>query len=324
MNHRERIEACLEGNPADRVPVALWRHFPVDDQDPTRLAQATLNFQNTFDFDLVKVTPASSFCLRDWGVQDVWKGATEGTREYVNRVIKEPDDWARLPVLNPTRGYLADQLESLKIITSELGDSVPVIQTIFNPLTQAKNLSGQQKLISHMRKYPQAVHAGLKIIAESTRRFIEALQQSDIAGVFYAVQHAQHGMLTPQEYREFGRTYDLELLEATKRYWLNMLHLHGEDIMFETLADYPVQIMNWHDLDTEPSLNEGLKQFQGAVCGGLRREQTMVLGTPEQVKAEANQAIQITSGKRFILGTGCVVPITAPFGNLKAARESVE
>lgn len=107
-------------------------------------------------------------------------------------------------------------------------------------------------------------------------------------------------------------------------YWLNMLHLHGEDIMFETLADYPVQIMNWHDLDTEPSLNEGLKQFQGAVCGGLRREQTMVLGTPEQVKAEANQAIQITSGKRFILGTGCVVPITAPFGNLKAARESVE
>ncbi|UCH58992.1 MAG: hypothetical protein JSV61_12340 [Anaerolineales bacterium] len=324
MNHRERIEACLEGNPADRVPVALWRHFPVDDQDPTRLAQATLNFQNTFDFDLVKVTPASSFCLRDWGVQDVWKGATEGTREYVNRVIKEPDDWARLPVLNPTRGYLADQLESLKIITSELGDSVPVIQTIFNPLTQAKNLSGQQKLISHMRKYPQAVHAGLKIIAESTRRFIEALQQSDIAGVFYAVQHAQHGMLTPQEYREFGRAYDLELLEATKRYWLNMLHLHGEDIMFETLADYPVQIMNWHDLDTEPSLNEGLKQFQGAVCGGLRREQTMVLGTPEQVKAEANQAIQITSGKRFILGTGCVVPITAPFGNLKAARESVE
>lgn len=324
MNHRERIEACLEGNPADRVPVALWRHFPVDDQDPTRLAQATLNFQNTFDFDLVKVTPASSFCLRDWGVQDVWKGATEGTREYVNRVIKEPDDWARLPVLNPTRGYLADQLESLKIITSELGDSVPVIQTIFNPLTQAKNLSGQQKLISHMRKYPQAVHAGLKIIAESTRRFIEALQQSDIAGVFYAVQHAQHGMLTPQEYREFGRTYDLELLEATKMYWLNMLHLHGEDIMFETLADYPVQIMNWHDLDTEPSLNEGLKQFQGAVCGGLRREQTMVLGTPEQVKAEANQAIQITSGKRFILGTGCVVPITAPFGNLKAARESVE
>jgi len=103
-----------------------------------------------------------------------------------------------------------------------------------------------------------------------------------------------------------------------------MLHLHGEDIMFDLLADYPIGVMNWHDLDTEPSLVDGLGQFPGAVCGGLRREQTMVLGTPDQVQEEAVQAIRDTAGRRFILGTGCVVPITAPFGNLRAARESVD
>ena len=27
-----------------------------------------------YDFDLVKVTPASSFCLRDWGAEDRWTG----------------------------------------------------------------------------------------------------------------------------------------------------------------------------------------------------------------------------------------------------------
>ncbi len=323
MNHRERIEACLVGSSSDRVPVALWRHFPVDDQVPERLAVATLNYQKTFDFDLVKVTPASSYCLKDWGVQDVWKGATEGTREYVSRVIKEPDDWEQLPVLDPKQGFLADQIKCLKMITSELGDSVPVIQTIFNPLSQAKNLAGQQLLISHMRKYPEAIHAGLKIITESMHRFVDSLQQTGIAGVFYAVQHAQYGLLTPQEYLDFGRAYDLFLLASSKAYWLNMLHLHGDNIMFDLLADYPVEVMNWHDLDTEPSLVEGLGMFSGAVCGGLSREKTMVLGTPEQVQKEAHQAIRNTGGKRFILGTGCVVPITAPFGNIKAARESV-
>jgi uroporphyrinogen decarboxylase len=50
----------------------------------------------------------------------------------------------------------------------------------------------------------------------------------------------------------------------------------------------------------------------------------MVLGTPEAVDAEAKAAIEATSGERFILGTGCVVPITAPRANLLAARESVE
>ena len=63
--HRERIQACLNGETPDRTPIALWRHFPVDDQDPETLAASTLHFQNTYDFDIVKVTPASSFrCQR--------------------------------------------------------------------------------------------------------------------------------------------------------------------------------------------------------------------------------------------------------------------
>jgi uroporphyrinogen decarboxylase len=48
------------------------------------------------------------------------------------------------------------------------------------------------------------------------------------------------------------------------------------------------------------------------------------LGTPEQVIAEARDAIEQTGGQRFILGTGCVVPITAPYGNLLAARKVVD
>ncbi|HBY07699.1 MAG TPA: uroporphyrinogen decarboxylase, partial [Chloroflexi bacterium] len=73
--HRQRLETCLSGQIPDRTPVALWRHFPVDDQTPAGLAAATLNFQHNFDFDLVKVTPSSSFCLRDWGIGDEWRGA---------------------------------------------------------------------------------------------------------------------------------------------------------------------------------------------------------------------------------------------------------
>ncbi|MGE5220957.1 MAG: uroporphyrinogen decarboxylase, partial [Omnitrophica WOR_2 bacterium] len=60
------------------------------------------------------------------------------------------------------------------------------------------------------------------------------------------------------------------------------------------------------------------------VCGGLSRIRSMVLGTPEQVTAEARSAIEATRGQRFILGTGCVMPIVAPHGNILAARNSVE
>jgi uroporphyrinogen decarboxylase len=106
--------------------------------------------------------------------------------------------------------------------------------------------------------------------------------------------------------------------------WLNVLHLHGENVMFEELSKYPVSIMNWHDRDTAPDLQTGMEHFQGAVCGGLRREDTMVLGTPGDVIAEARDAIEAVNGKRFVLGTGCVVPTNAPRTNLSAARMSVE
>ena len=80
ITHRARLEACLAGETLDRPPVALWRHFPVDDQTPQGLAASTLAFQRLFDFDLVKVTPSSSYCLQDWGSRDDWRGNPEGTR----------------------------------------------------------------------------------------------------------------------------------------------------------------------------------------------------------------------------------------------------
>ena len=81
--------------------------------------------------------------------------------------------------------------------------------------------------------------------------------------------------------------------------------------------------MNWHDLETPPTLADGQSRFPGAVCGGLRQWETMVRGTPEQVWAEARAALAQTGGRRFILGTGCVTPITAPRANLRAARAAV-
>lgn len=324
ISHRQRMEACLAGEKPDRPPVALWRHFPVDDQTSTGLAAAHLNFQRTFDFDFLKVSPESSFCLKDWGARDEWRGATEGTRDYTYRVIQRPDDWSDLAILDPTEGELGKQLECLGLIVEELGEETPVIQTIFNPLSQAKNLVGDKKLIAHIRQYPEQVRAGLDTIVETTRRFVEAAKETGIAGLFFAVQHAQYHLLAEEEYREFGRAYDLRSLEPAGDLWLNLLHLHGEDIMFDLFKDYPIQIVNWHDRETPPTLEVGKKRFGGVVCGGIERHDTLVLGTPDQVTAEALDAFQLTGGERFILGTGCVVPIHAPYGNIMAARSSVD
>lgn len=322
LNHYTRLERCLSGEDVDRIPIALWRHFPVDDQHPEHLAKAIIHFQSTYDFDFIKVTPASSYCLRDWGVIDQWKGDPEGTRAYIHHPIVHPEDWLKLTPLNPHQGVLGDMLITLRILKHHFAGQVPILQTIFSPLAQAKNLAGEERLILHLRTAPDALHAGLQIITESTLSFIETLKDLGIDGIFYAIQHARYDTLSSSEFSEFGRAYDLKILEAARGFWLNVGHIHGEHIMFPQVCDYPVQILNWHDRQTTPSLREALTKVSAAVCGGLSQWTTMALGSPEDVQREAQQAIQETQGRRFILGTGCVLPIITPHGNIHAACQA--
>jgi uroporphyrinogen decarboxylase len=321
----DRLQAAIAGELADRPPVALWRHFPVDDQDPKLLAQAHIAYQNSFDFDFLKVTPASSFCINDYGVQDVWSGNPEGTREYVYHVVQSIHDWEKIEILDPNLGGLGNQLQCLTHLHDKLGDETPFIQTIFNPLSQGKNLAGANRMLVHLRQNPKTVLEAFERITETTIAFIEQARKRGIAGIFYAIQFGTYEYFTPEDYAEFGEPFDRRILEAADGLWLNVLHLHGENLIFDVAQTYPVQIVNWHDRETKPSLSEGKSQLAAAVCGGLRRWDTMVLGNAEAVSEEAMDAIQSMDGGRgMVLGTGCVVPILAPYGNLMAARQVVD
>ncbi len=324
MTRHERLQATFMGAPVDRTAVALWRHFPGDDQRPADLAAATLMWQATWDWDFIKVSPASSFCLVDWGVEDRWVGGDEGNRQYGSRVVTSAQDWARLSLLNPTQGALGGQIDCLRRIHESAGKELPFIQTIFSPLAQAKNLAGAERLIVHLRQTPDLVHAALEVITQTTLRFIEVAKTTGIAGIYYAVQLANFGLLSEAEYRAFGEPYDRRILEAVSDCWFNMVHLHGLEGMFDLVAAYPAHALNWHDRESGPALGEGAQRFGGAVCGGLEHWDHLLRGEPDQINALIREAIDQTGGSRLIVSSGCVAPVNAPFSNLRAVRQSVE
>ena len=317
---RRRLEAVISGEKPDRLPVALWRHWPGDDQDAAALAAAHIKWQRDYDWDLLKVGPDSNYSVADWGVEDRWIGHIEGTRETTRWPVQGPQDWAGLPVLDPGRGKLAMQIEALAAVRLEVGEEVPILATIFSPLSQAKHLAGKEALAGHLHSHPDLLHAAMATITESTIRFIEAAKGAGIDGIYYAVQHARYPLMSRAKFSEFGRAYDLRVLESAADLWLNMLHIHSTDIMFDLVADYPVPLVNWHDRESGISLREGLAQISGAASGGIN-QWTIHQESPEQTLSEARDALQQTNGRRLVLGTGCVVMATTPLRNLRALRE---
>lgn len=320
---RRRLEAIIDGEKPDRLPVALWRHWPGDDQDAAALAAAHLKWQRDYDWDLLKVGPDSNYSVSDWGVEDRWVGHIEGTRETTHWPVQDVQDWTALQPLNPARGKLAMQIETLSLVRQSVGQEVPVLATIFSPLSQAKHLAGKQTISSHMRGHPDLFHQALEVITESTLRFVEAAKDVGVDGMFYAVQHARYPLMSREEFTKFGRSYDLRVLDAASSLPLNMLHIHSSDLMFDLVADYPVQLVNWHDRESGVNLREGLAQISGAASGGID-QWTIHQESPKQTLVEARDAIKQTGGRRLLLGTGCVVMATTPLRNIRALREFVD
>ena len=162
-------------------------------------------------------------------------------------------------MLDPLKApHLSGQISCLRQIRAGLGPDIPLLQTVFSPLAQAKNLAGGETLIVHLRQYPEAVLKGLQTIAETTRRFVEVAMETGIDGIFYAIQHAQAGLMTLDEYKTFGLPFDLKTTQPAAGLWCNLLHLHGLHVYFDLVPHFAslFPIVNWHDRETSPSLDE--------------------------------------------------------------------
>ena len=322
MTHWERVEAALKGDAVDRPPVSLWRHWPGEDNTAEGLAAATVKWQKAHDFDLIKFMPTGTYSVEDWGAVTTYAHNPSGTRTVTAPGLTKVEEWPGLEALDVTKGFLGQQNEALRLTAEALADSVPILQTVFSPLTTARKLAGD-RVFTHMRRHPDILKEGLKIIADTTARFALAALAGGAHGVFLASQCSSYRLLGEPEYRAFGEPFDrivLDAIQSSSRF--NMVHAHGEDIMFDLLAAYPVQMMNWHDRLTWPSLAEARERFPGLLVGGIEDRRTLLSGTAGDIQAEIRDALGQGQG-RLMVGPQCVMSIETPDAQVRIAVDAV-
>ncbi len=337
MNHRERIHAALRGEPVEQIPVALWRHWPKDDQRAETFAARVVEFQKKYEFDLVKVTPAGGYPAEMFGAVLHDAENREGTRAYDSRPVNAVEDWDKIQPLDEKNPVFARETQALKLIRQELGDDVPILQTIFGPLNSAHNIAGA-RLFEDLRAHPDRVEPALRAIAETTARFAVASLRSGADAIFFADQMATPRYLSLDEFEKYAEPYDRQVLDAIRAAAADfiLLHIHGLDIYFERLAEWDVEAVNWHDRRTSPSLKQAreiLRSIPGghrpghqnvkALVGGLEEWTTLAGPSPDAVIAQARDAIAQTGGRGFILGAGCVTLVDTPEENIRAAIRAV-
>ncbi len=325
MTKRERVVAALKGEGVDRPPVALWRHFPEQDQTAWGLARAVADWQKKWDWDFVKVTPTSGYYFEDWGGTFEYRpqGNMHGTRTVLSRPVKSRPALQSLRPVDVTQGVYGRELQALRELRGLLEDDVPVLQTVFSPFNVASSLMGKY-LATAMTQYPDDLRRAMDVITAVTTDFALASLEAGADSIFFATQMAQPNLVTRDQFQTWGVPYDQQVLDALRGHTdFLLLHIHGDEIYFDLpVQAYPVDAVNWHTRVAGPSLKDALGKFDGALVGGIT-EEALVSGLPEDVHAQAADAIEQTGGRRIILGAGCVTPITTPEENIQAVREAV-
>jgi len=303
--------------------VALWRHFPGDDlASPEALAAAHARWYRRFPFDFLKVTPAAGSLAQAWGLT-VEPTEVDELGVYARRfpVVHEAADWRGIEPVDPTQGFLGDQLRVLQLLRRDLGPDVPLVATLFSPLSAAAALSGSG-VYRHLAEDPEAVHQGLRAITETIAAFARQVYEAGADAVFYSTLSATAQHISREDFQTFGRPYDLQVLEAAGAGPL-ILHIHGEDCYLDDLLDYPVQAFNWHDRRVGPPLAEVRERTDRVLVGGINDHGVIASGTPAEVAAEIADARRQVPDGRLIVAPGCVIPVDCPPANLDAALAAV-
>ncbi len=324
MNRWERIEATIAGAPVDRTPYSFWRHFYDRETSAEGLAAAMMEWQNRHGFDLLKVNPRAQYHSEAWGAQYKYSRQPHVKPQVVSVPVQTPDDWQRLDPVKSTTGSLGEQLRAIQLIGRELNGRVPFVETVFSPLGVAAYLTGDNDtLIKHLREQPRLLHQGLGAITETFISFVHELLNAGASGIFFATTHwATYTTLTDDEYAEFGRPYDLQVLNAAREARINVLHVCDERNMLLRLLDYPAAILNWAAVsDTNPSLAEVADHAPGkAVMGGIS-DAALLEPYPQQALQEAAAARDALDGRGWIMAGNCSIPTRSRDEIIAALRE---
>jgi uroporphyrinogen decarboxylase len=325
MTKRERIEAALSGRSPDRIPITFWHHFPEADHDADRLAEATVNFQQAYDLDLIKLMPNGEYGTEDFGCAVGDPEPQKGSRRVVESPITQPADWLNLVVPDITRGARGRELRCLRLVRAALGPNVPILQTVFSPLSTAAKMLPEADIVRMLRTQGAAIHAGLETITRTEEGYVDACMRAGADGIFFATQLAERDRVGSELYMEFGIPYDRRVLSAlgagTR---LSMVHVHGFDILFDAFLTYACGMINWHDRRTVPDLLTARRRFPGTVVGGLDEWGVLLDGPATAVDQDVRAVISRTQGAHHVLGPGCSLPLAVPRDHLLTARGAVE
>ncbi|OYO18367.1 uroporphyrinogen decarboxylase [Enemella dayhoffiae] len=305
MDKRERFDAVIAGEQADRPPVGCWIHFGSALWEPADSATAHVRFYREYDWDYVKV------------MNDYRLATPDGLDEAPSA------DYLRgVGAADLTYPGFARQLEVLRLI-GEQAPEAPRLDTMFSPLQTVIRCLGQT-VVPQFQADPELARMVLGQVTDRLVEYVAALKEAGVEGLFLSINGASHDAtgwgISAQEFTDWVAPFDRQVLTAAEGL-TRVIHVHGYDLAPELVADYPAEVLSWSNNQTRPSVAEVAASDRVPLAG---LDEVASLYWPPSLVAENIAAVRQQAADRLILGPGCTVHSDTPPAVLRALRAGAE
>ena len=332
MNGKQRIEAALRGEQADRIPVMLHNFLMAAREagitqrqyreDPELIAKTFIQAVEKYDYDAICVDVDTATLAGAVGVP----------------VDFPEDDPARceggcLPELAAARDlpppdittYPRVQvwLESVRLLKLYFGDEIYIRgncdQAPFSLASMMRTPAEWMMDLSDEDEHDNA-DCLLRYCTNVTGQFIQLMADTGADMLSNGDSPAGPDLISPAMYRRFAHPWERHIAALShalgKPY---LLHICGNttlilDDMLATGADvleldYKTDIQAAHD-----TFNN-----RAVFCGNIDPSGVLAHGSPDLITTKTRELLAIfADNPRFILNAGCAIPPATPSANLRA------
>lgn len=307
MNKRERMLNLLpDGTRPDTTPAAFFLHFEPQFHRGAAAIEKHLEFFHATDMDFVKIQYEQP--VAEWGQ------------------IETITDWGRIPRYDAD--FFAGMLQVADGLIKTSQAEALILMTLYSPFMWARRIAGDERLSQHIHDNMALVQKGLETLTANVQTFVRACIDLGIDGFYASTQGGErHRFPDVRLFEAMVKPYDLIIMnEINERCRFNILHVcdyQGAYNDFSRFVAYPGHVVNSPlQVNEQPIAPRAVATlFNRPYMGGMDRLGVLATGTPEQIRAEAEEVIR-QAPERFILAADCTVPAETPWSNLRLAVDT--
>jgi MtaA/CmuA family methyltransferase len=336
MNGKQRIEAALRGEPADRIPVMLHNFLMAAREagitqrqyreDPAQIARAFIRAVETYDYDAICVDVDTATLAGAVGVpvdfpSDDPARCEGGCLPYLSAVRDlPPPDIAADP-------RVQIWLESVRLLKAHFGGEICIRgncdQSPFSLASMMRTPAEWMMDLSDDDQHDD-VQCLLRHCTEATSQFLHLMAAAGADMLSNGDSPASPDLISPVMYRAFAQPAErriVELAHALGKPYL--LHICGNTTLI--LGDMLATGADILELDYKTDVRAACASFKGRAvfCGNIDPSGVLALGTPQLVADKTRELLAVfADNPRFILNAGCAIPPATPPANLRAMLQA--